>query len=128
VRRVVLVVLAMTLVSCGTESLGQITTTTQGFIMGRLTCSQELVEHSMGGDFYTNAMGFETVPDAIEAFRLSEDWRLHEDWHTLSVGDMSMSPVEFTDERGWVYLVVEVARINDTWLVSGYETCAPRGD
>jgi len=128
VRRVVLVVLAMNLVSCGTESLGQITTTTQGFIMGRLTCSQELVEHSMGGDFYTNAMGFETVPDAIEAFRLSEDWRLHEDWHTLSVGDMSMSPVEFTDERGWVYLVVEVARINDTWLVSGYETCAPRGD
>jgi len=72
-------------------------------------------------------MGFETIKEAIEAVRAGDAWPLREDRHGLAKGDTSASPVEFTDERGWVYLSVELERLDNTWLVSGYETYAPEG-
>jgi hypothetical protein len=123
VPRVVLVVLAMTLISCGTDSVGQMPTTTQGFTMGLLTCEQDLFETSVY-DYFDEAVGFPTISDAIDDFRSQDDWAVHEDWHSLTTGDLTSSPVKFTDERGWVHLVVYLIRWNETWLVGNTESCA----
>ena len=64
-------------------------------------------------------MGFETIKEAIEAVRAGDAWPLREDRHGLAKGDTSASPVEFTDERGRVS--VELERLDNTWLVSGYD-------
>ncbi|HEY6628887.1 MAG TPA: hypothetical protein VI193_07885, partial [Acidimicrobiia bacterium] len=70
-------------------------------------------------------VGFATIEEAINAFRQEETWTLREDWQALTPGDISESPVEFLDERGWVYLSVNLVRLNDSWLVNGYESCVP---
>ncbi|HZD23115.1 MAG TPA: hypothetical protein VE569_06895 [Acidimicrobiia bacterium] len=57
-------------------------------------------------DYGSHAVGYTTIEEAIEVFRRDDQWQLREDWHQLAQGDTSSSPVEFTDERGWVYVSV----------------------
>jgi hypothetical protein len=76
-------------------------------------------------DYSSEAVGYETIEEAIDWFRTEgPDWELREDWHDLTLGDTSSLPVEFTDDRGWVYLSVDLAQVNGSWLVSGLVTCA----
>ena len=105
----------MALVCCGT----------QGFTDGHLTCEQDLFESSVY-DYGDDAVGFATISEAIDDFRSQSegDWHYREDWHSLTPGDMSTTPVEFTDEKGWTYLAVHLIQWNDTWLVGHYESCA----
>lgn len=59
-------------------------------------------------DYGDDAVGFATISEVIDDFRSQSegDWHYREDWHSLTPGDMSTTPVEFTDERGWTYLAV----------------------
>jgi hypothetical protein len=115
VRRVLPLVLATISISCGTP----------GFTSGHLTCEQELFESSVY-DYGNEAVGFATISEAIDDFRSQSecDWQYRQDWQALTPGDMSTTPVVFTDERGWTYLAVQLIRWNDGWLVGGWESCA----
>lgn len=95
-----------------------------GFSIGDLRCDSEVWGDAVY-DYGQDAVGYETIGEAIEAFRAEGDWHLREDWHELMPGDMSSSPVKFTDDRGWVYLSVELVQLNDSWVVSGYASCSP---
>lgn len=125
-RLVGVVLLALT-IACQTvtiEGPTVLSTESEGFVFGLLTCEQNRVVEYEQSDFPEAARGFETISDAIDDFRNHEEWQRREDWHSLTPGDMATSPVELTDERGWVALVVRLVRWNDTWLVSGFESCA----
>lgn len=105
------------------------TTTTSspsGYTFGNVRCAADLFNDATY-DYFEDAVGHATIDETIAAFREEEEWRLRDDWHQLDQGDTSTSPVEFTDERGWVYLSVTLEMLNDTWIVSGYSSCAPPG-
>lgn len=114
-RRVLLLILAMAFVCCGTQGFTRRAPDLRaGFV--RVLCVR----------LRDDAVGFATISEAIDDFRSQSegDWHYREDWHSLTPGDMSTTPVEFTDERGWTYLAVHLIQWNDTWLVGHYESCA----
>jgi hypothetical protein len=103
------------------------TTTSQPpaeFTFGNVRCTADLFDDAIY-DYGADAVGHATIEAAIEAFREEEQWRLREDWHQLTQGATSTSPVEFTDEQGRVYLSVNLEWFNETWIISGYSSCAP---
>ena len=92
---------------------------------GGLQCGWDGYEEAIY-DFGSDAVGHGTIEEAIEGFRSEDDiWKMREDWHELTQGDTSSSPVEFTDERGRVKLSVDVVEHNNTWIVKGYRSCPP---
>lgn len=128
-----LISIVLVVTACANEPLAELdgkTTTTSppstGYTFGNVRCAADLFDDAIY-DYSEDAVGHATIEAAIEAFREEEQWRLREDWHQLEQGDTSTSPVEFTDERGWVYLSVSLERFNETWIVSGYSSCAPPG-
>ena len=64
------------------------------------------------------------IEEAIDELVSSEDWAMRADWQALAPGDTTENPVVFTNERGWVGLEVSLIRLNDSWLVGSYESCA----
>ena len=98
-----------------------------GYSIGNIRCDSDRSGEAVY-DYAEDAVGYETTSEAIEAFRAEDStWQLRDDWHALTLGDTSASPVEFTDDRGWVYLSVDLTQLNDSWVVSGYATCSPQG-
>jgi hypothetical protein len=127
------ILVAVVMTACSDEPSAGVdaeTTTTsplsRGYTFGNVRCAADLFDDAIY-DYSEDAVGHATIEAAIEAFREEEQWRLREDWHQLEQGDTSTSPVEFTDERGWVYLSVTLERLNETWIIGGYSSCAPPG-
>lgn len=100
------------------------TTSADGFTYGNLTCEQAGYEDAVG-DYGEDAIGFETVEEAIDAYRTEGIWQLRKDWQTLTQSDTNST--QFLDDKGRVYLDIHLIRLNDTWLVGGFESCAPPG-
>jgi hypothetical protein len=130
-RLVILATVSLSVISCDRVSITDspefaITSTASspGFIFDNVTCENNEHETAIY-DYAEDAVGFDTIEAAIYAFRVGADFSLREDWQGLTQGGTSISPAEFTDERGWVYLSVDVARWNDSWIVEGYHTCIP---
>jgi hypothetical protein len=108
--------------------LGACTTSDPGVTIGNVRCDSDRSGEEAVYDYGEGAVGYETIAEAIEAFRAEDStWQLRDDWHALTQGDTSSSPVEFTDDRGWVYLSVDLMQLNNSWLVSGYTSCSPPG-
>jgi hypothetical protein len=97
-----------------------------GYQFGNVRCEADLFSDSIY-DYTSDATGYRTVEQAIEAFQQTEaDWQLRNDWHDLTLsGDMSSAPVEFNDERGWVYLSIDLQQVNGGWLVTYWASCSP---
>ncbi len=95
-----------------------------GVVSGPVRCSTDSVESAVF-DYGLDAVGHETIGEAIAAFREDPNWQLRDDWRALNQGDPSATPVAFRDRRGWVYLSVDLIRLNDSWLVGGYTSCSP---
>lgn len=93
--------------------------------LSTLDCGSKGVEEGFV-DYSDDTVGHRTIEEAVNAFRSeSDDWLVREDWKELTLGDTQMSPVEYTDAEGRVYLSVEVVERNDLWLVTRYQSCSP---
>jgi hypothetical protein len=109
-------------------SLGACAQADLGVSYGNVHCGSDRSAETAVFDYAADAVGHATIAGAIEAFRdLGPIWQLRDDWHALEQGDTSSSPVSFTDRNGWVYLSVDLVRLNDSWLVGGYTSCSPSG-
>jgi len=88
-----------------------------------LTCDSEEMETAIW-DYGGDAVGYETVDEAIESFMAGSDWQLRDDWHDLTPGEMDDLEVDFSDDQGRVRLIVKLIELNG-WLIDGHRACSP---
>lgn len=129
--RTVLCVALVALLAGACSARGAGTTSTSqpedpGFPFQNLQCDSDDFVDTAVYDYPEGAQGHATVGDTMEAFRAKDsNWLAREDWHGLTMGVTTASPVEFKDERGSVYLSVDLEHSETGWLVSGFATCTP---
>jgi hypothetical protein len=77
-------------------------------------------------DYSADAVGQPTIKETIDLFRAEDtNWQVRDDWQGLTQRSTESSPVLFTNERGWVYLAVDLMEHNGSWLISGFRSCSP---